>query len=256
MTENVTYEMAGLFYSRGEWIHPKRTISTYECILMLDGTAYIEENGKKYALQSGDLLLLEPDKPHSGYMPSSGKVSFLWAHFSGLYGATKLPKYTRPLCFDRLILLFRQLLHYANSPDYDKEAADLVMRLILTELEAEAKKKKEKSTSLYAGICEWCRTNSDRKITTADVAQHFGYNKDYLNRMFTKYGGCGLKEYISARRIEHIRSMLLSDITLKEIARRTGFDDYKDLLKFFRYHEGLTPTQFRNLYYNTHTNNK
>ena len=40
------------------------------------------------------------------------------------------------------------------------------------------------------------------------------------------------------------------------MAKAAGFDDYRAFLKFFRYHEGLTPTEFRNLYYNTHTNNK
>ena len=255
MTENAKYEMAGLFYSRDEWTHPERAIPTYEYIFMLEGNAYIEESGQKYELSTGDLLLLEPQKSHKGYRVSTGKVSFFWLHFSGIYGAPNLPKYIHPDCGNRLILLFRQLLHYANSPDYKGSPADLVTRLILSELETEFERKNAPTPSLYATVCEWCRTNSDRKLTASEVAARFGYNKDYLNRVFLKHGGLGLKEYINGMRTDHIRSLLLSDLTLKQIAQQTGFEDYKDFLKFFRYHEGITPTQFRNLYYNTHMNN-
>ena len=36
----------------------------------------------------------------------------------------------------------------------------------------------------------------------------------------------------------------------------SGFDDYKEFLKFFRYHEGLSPSSFRKLYFNTHLNKR
>ncbi len=257
MTDEIKYEMAGLFSSRGEWSHPCRLMSTYEYIFMTEGVAYIEEEGKQYTLKKGDLLLLEPEKQHEGFEISREKVSFFWIHFYGDVDLGRLPKYMSPECAPRLLVLFRQLLHYTNLPDYPRLAADCTTRLILTELETEFAKRENPTPSLYGRICEWCRTNSDRKLTAAEVAQHFGYNKDYLNRMFVKYGGRGLKEYISDRRIELIKAKLLSDgLTLKDIARRTGFEDYKDFLKYFRYHEGITPTEFRNLYYKTHLNNK
>lgn len=256
VTEDIKYDMAGYFSSRGEWKHPCRLMSTYEYIFMTEGEAYIEESGKQYILKAGDLLLLEPELQHDGFEVSRERVSFFWLHFYGDVEEGSLPKFIRPECAPRLLVLFRQLLHYGNSPDYPRLAADCTARLILTELETEFKKRQDPTPSLYEQICEWCRTNSDRKLTVAEVADKFGYNKDYLNRMFVKYGR-GLKEYINDRRMDNIKSALLSDVyTLKEIARRTGFDDYKDFLKFFRYHEGISPTEYRNLYYKTHTNNR
>lgn len=254
MLENVKYEMVGHFSSRGEWTHPTRTISSCEYVLMTEGKMFIEENGQRYKISKGELFRIDPDTEHGGYAKSPGDVSFFWLHFTGA-DTSRLPKHVRPDCAPRLTVLLRQLLHYANSPDYPRESADLVTRLILCELEVEFTKRESPTTSLYGQICEWCRINSDRRLTAAEVADRFGYNKDHLNRMFVKYGGTGLKEYINDRRTERIRALLLSDLSLKEIAESTGFEDYKDFLKFFRYHEGLTPTEFRNLYYNTHTNN-
>ena len=55
--------------------------------------------------------------------------------------------------------------------------------------------------------------------------------------------------------MQTIKQLLLStDLPLKEIARRCGFEDYACFLKFFSYHESLTPTQFRTAFYRQHTN--
>ena len=51
--------IAGLFYTDKDWIHPTTSIETYEIILVLNGTVYIEEDGKKYTLERNNLLLLE-----------------------------------------------------------------------------------------------------------------------------------------------------------------------------------------------------
>ena len=55
----------------------------------------------------------------------------------------------------------------------------------------------------------------------------------------------------------HIKRLLLeTEHTLAEVADMSGFTDYKLFLKFFRYHEGMTPTEFRKVYYSQHTNNR
>ena len=257
MNENVHYEMAGIFSSRGEWTHPRRRMSTYEYIFVTQGKAFIEEDGRQFVLRQGELLRLDPELEHFGFQPSLEPVSFIWMHFYGQIDPSRLPKHIKPDCAPRLTVLLHQLLHYANNKNYPKLAADCTVRIILTELCTEFGRLESPTPSLYGRICEWCRTNSDKKLTASEVANHFGYNKDYLNRMFVKFGGKGLKEYINDRRMDGIRSKLLSEgLTLKQIAEASGFEEYKDFLKFFRYHEGITPTEYRNLYYKTHTNNK
>ena len=50
--------------------------------------------------------------------------------------------------------------------------------------------------------------------------------------------------------------LLETEHTLAEVADLSGFTDYKLFLKFFKYHEGMTPTEFREVYYSQHTNNR
>jgi len=93
-------------------------------------------------------------------------------------------------------------------------------------------------------------------LTAAEVAGQFGYNEDYLTRIFRKKTGVGLKNWINKTRMDHLRTELLTtDAPLKTIAYNAGFSDYKAFLKYFTYHESITPTALREHFYHMHTNN-
>ena len=56
-------------------------------------------------------------------------------------------------------------------------------------------------------------------------------------------------------RMEHIKSLMLYDnLSLKVVSDRSGFTDYKYFLKFFKYHEKITPTEFYKQYAKIHIN--
>ncbi len=49
------------------WKHVQRVCGDYVLYLVNDGKMYISENGREYILERGDVLLLEPDKSHTGF---------------------------------------------------------------------------------------------------------------------------------------------------------------------------------------------
>jgi len=253
------YSFAGRFVTDDEWIHPIRTIDTYEALMVTQGEVHLQENGTPYCLHAGDLILLRPGVQHGGTQPSAGRTSFFWAHFAtDSFEKTYLqPGVHTPAEPDRLTSAFRCLLHMGNTPGYPLYAADAAMAVLIAEICASQALTGSGGSRLAQEIAEWIRINSEKKLTVQSVADQFKYHPDYLCTLMKRSFGRGLKEYINDRRMDTIRAKLLSDgLTLKEIARQTGFDDYKDFLKYFRYHEGITPTEFRNLYYKTHLNNK
>lgn len=46
-----SYDMIGEFHSSGKWIHPRRTIDSFEIILVIEGMLYIAEEKQKYTLK-------------------------------------------------------------------------------------------------------------------------------------------------------------------------------------------------------------
>ncbi len=253
MFESVKYVSSGKFISTGQWMHPDRTIDSYEIIFVIKGEVFINENGKEYHLKENDLLVLEPNTRHFGYKESNG-TSFYWMHWlcdDSFSPEVKSFNYTRPY---NLSILFTQLLNYSfeNAP---KEMLDCTARLILGE--AYLRKKDTEDMRIANTVADWIKSNSDLHVKVSDVSKNFGYNSDYVSRLFKKAYKKSLKEYIDEVKTEHIKNMLLNtSLTLNEIALSCGFEEYKYFLKFFKYHAKMTPTEFLNVYSGIHVNNK
>lgn len=251
----VIFEYGGRFTSRGNWIHPERIIDTYEWIVMTEGEAYIEEDGNVYELSEGSVLLLEPHKKHRGIRVSCNRVSFYWIHFK----AQNFPSVAK--CFSlqnrfEVYLLCRQILHYRERRE-PKSVCGNLLSVLLHEMEWQSSSDPDPNSALVSRVREWIRINIDQNPDAVDVAQYFGYHADYLSRVFRRFYGHGLKAEIDACKCREIKRLLMeSDLTLYEISKRVGISDYKLFLKFFKYHEGMTPTEFRNLYPSFHTNNR
>ena len=254
MLQTIQYENGGLFVSEGNWIHPTRRIDTTEIIVVKNGQFDLKEDETIYKLKKGDVLQLTRGLLHGGTATCSEPISFFWFHFRGNLPEQFLEKHFALSDDYAVDVLCRQLLHYANTPDYPSEAADCMIRLLLLELRVQANVPSEGSR-LLSEVCAWIRAHDTRPVTAAEIASRFGYNEDYLSRLFRARFRCGLKQYIVRSRLQRIKTYLLSsDYTLQQIAEMTGFSDYKAFLKFFAYHEGSAPTAYRALYRNTHVN--
>jgi len=251
MFEEIRYISCGKFVSNGEWIHPKRVIDSFEIIFVVKGNVYINENDTEYTLGQNDILILEPDVNHFGYKESSN-TEFFWLHFSGKLDISpneKLRKTENPYAIS---LYFRQLLKDRTSQKLP-EGMDYLTRLILIELYSNSTK--PDVSHVAESVAAWIKANCHTAITEMQVASHFGYNVDYLNRMFKTYFFKTIKQHINDKKMEYIKNLMLcNDLALKEIATRSGFSEYKYFLKFFKYHEKITPTEFYNQYAKIHIN--
>lgn len=257
MYEKIKYIHGGKFISRGNWKHPERVIDSTEIIIVTKGTVYIAVDGREYVLTAGDVIRLDSGVRHGGTRMSTDEVSFYWIHFVGAEQNELPPVYFRPESTVQAEVICRQLLHYANTEGYPRESADCLLRVLIMELTSENLRSGAGSHRLCATVKEWVRLNCDLPIKVSDVAEQFNYNEDYLNRVFRQFHPEGLKAYIDQMKMQNIKKDLITEsMSLREIAQRYSFSDYKYFLKYFKYHEGISPTKYRQMYYNIHTNNK
>jgi len=146
------------------------------------------------------------------------------------------------------VTLFENLLYFANTPEYLSDAANYAARLLLVELYVRNSVSESGSPALVSDICSYVKAHAGENIMVRDVAAEFSISEGHITRLFNKYYSMGLKNYIDLIRMEHIKKLLASeDIPLKDIAVRSGFDDYDAFLKFFKYRENISPSRFREL---------
>ena len=247
----IKFSNMGHFIGGERWRHPEISVPTYEIIFVTAGEVYIEEEGRFYLLTEGDMLCLRPNITHRGYKETDN-TRFYWLHFwADNYDEIGVYRY-RAEDAHNCRLFFRQLNHLAQSKSNDS-LIECKLAAFLLEVSGEQSRK----SKLFSDASEHVRINIATAPTVQSVAETFGYNADHLSRVFVKNCGIPLKAYIDRERNAYIKHLLLStNMTVREIADAASFDSDNALIKFFKYNNATTPTEFRNRYHASHTNNK
>lgn len=247
MEISVKYAVAGKTTAPAGWSHPSSSTETHELLYCTSGVLYIGLGFERFAVKAGESCILPAGTRRYGYRESTTQTEFYWAHFSGELGT--LPLHSTPNA-ERTVRLFDDLIMYSRTPDYDEDACTCALKLVLYEIARVGAVSEDAPYAKMFSICEWIGQNSMRQIRVSDVAEHFGYNEDYITRLFRVHYKGGVKAYIDMVRLKKIRELLLcTDMKIKDIAEMCGFDDTKSFQKFFKYHEGMSAVSFRELYF-------
>lgn len=92
------------------------------------------------------------------------------------------------------------------------------------------------------------RVESDfpRTRNVQDYATALGYSPKKLNQITQQVLSKNAKLFVDERVILEIKRLLIhTDLSIKEIADQTGFDEPTNLIKFFKRYTGQTPLAFR-----------
>ena len=83
-------------------------------------------------------------------------------------------------------------------------------------------------------------------LTLAGAAAHAGVTASYLSALFRKELGCTFTQYVTARRLELARRLLLTtSLRPGQAAREAGFRDERHFSALFKKAYGCTPGRFR-----------
>lgn len=250
---------SGNLISRSGFIHQRRTMDCWVLIYVLTGKLDIATAGNEYMVSGGEWIFLKSGCEHYGISPSDGELSYLWVHFKPQLpfienaslkpdGSYILPEYGKASS-QRVSILFRQLVNYSRRELYSGKITRCALELLLMEITQEYLDSQEKRNSLpplIADITEWIHINCHRQMSVKDIAEEFHYNPEYLSALFKKETGHTLIYCVNKTRID-ISKTLLSDrnVSIKEAAFSSGFNDEKYYMKMFRRFEGMTPMQYK-----------
>ncbi len=87
---------------------------------------------------------------------------------------------------------------------------------------------------------------ADPTLSATTLSHRFGINATYLSHIFRDGTGMKLVDYIHSIRIEHIKHLLTgTDMSLVDIATKTGYYDRYSMSRVFRRYVGVTPSDYR-----------
>lgn len=290
----IEYCTSGKFYcNEGGAVHPSRNLNTFVLLFGLSGEYRIWQDGTEYALLPGTFLILLAGHDHHGTSPCAPGLSHYWCHFAmpdsyelmseteaeetiqGLrttqstYNFTGLnrpkrlilPEYGRVSSTEKYRLLFHSLIDRSRSMHtYRTSLCDSIIFQLLCELSGDFISTNEdigaqNRKALTEKAVEFIRTHATEISDVSTVAEHFGYNAEYLTTLLKKSTGLSIVEHINRSKIEEAKKLLLSsDLTISEIAPICGFNDVKYFSKLFHRLTETTPREYRNAYCRLHTN--
>ena len=102
------------------------------------------------------------------------------------------------------------------------------------------------NTNVSDIIIKYIHKNYNKKITNKELASLVNYHEMYINNIMQKSTGMTAHQYLIKVRIRKAVHLLrFTNMSINEIAAKTGFQNAMYFSNCFKKHKGVSPTQFR-----------
>lgn len=104
----------------------------------------------------------------------------------------------------------------------------------------------EDEANISTQLINYINNNIESDLSLDECAMKFNYNPNYLSRMFKKNFNKTFTEYVTEKKLERCKDMLLTtDISVNEIAFLMGYNSSQNFIRVFKKYMLMTPGQFR-----------
>jgi two-component system, response regulator YesN len=119
---------------------------------------------------------------------------------------------------------------------------------VTTNLETDSvdKKSPPQSNSMVDSVIEYIGEHLEDKLTLQQLADYVYLHPQYLSRLFKQEKGITITEFITMKRIEKSKSLLIStQESITDISEKCGFTDLNYFSRVFSKIEGVSPKKYR-----------
>lgn len=115
--------------------------------------------------------------------------------------------------------------------------------------------KKSNIISIHIRKCiDYIYEHLHEKITVEQTAEYLKIDKSYLSKLFMKENGISFRQFIINARVQVAKNMLLySDYSYADVSASLGFSSQSAFISTFKKSVGMTPKQYREMYYGQST---
>ncbi|MBU5444158.1 AraC family transcriptional regulator [Paenibacillus sp. MSJ-34] len=263
-----------LYLNREAENYPVHWHTAAEIIMPLENRYTVIVNDTTYVLEPGDILILPPGELHEIVAPEDGKRIILQFDFSLLYhlkGFDSAFHLLRPSCLiagkrhQELSRSLQQLLldlkdeYFGNSLLKEPAAYALLIQFFVligrNVINGEARSHKTKGPKYHKNIdkflkvCNYMNEHCTEDIQVEELAELAGFSKFHFTRLFKEFIGMSYYDYLNQHRIMHAERLLIDpNISVTEVAMRSGFGSLATFNRVFKAYKKCTPTQYKPLY--------
>ena len=238
-----------------------------EILYLRNGSMQVICEDNVYNPQAGDIIFINPSELHSGRTLEQGVEYYCFIIDPGFFMSLHLDtcdkqiiniansreKINNLIRDEKVRHLLDQILAEQNT---QQESYNLFIKGYLTLLMSEAcrryknsEQKAAESDNTISKILHYINENYAKKLTSSDLAAHFGYSLSYFCKYFRDAVGETPVNYINAVRINKAYDLLLhTDMTATEIGYQVGYSGLNYFSRQFKNRLHYSPQEIRKMY--------
>lgn len=239
-----------------DWEHG-RALNEYQLVFIPEGSGIFETKKQKTQIRGDNIILLRPGLWHR-YRPRP-EVGWreYWVGFSGPAYERILASHSFP---DRTVYRLRDSVRIhenfealiacaqENGPALQQTIAALTL-LLLSRLYSTTLTHPlaaSESSKMVIRAREMMSAVEMRDLSLEEIARRLGTSYSNFRRTFREHTGVGPHRYRLHLKLSHARELLLNtELSIKEIAFQSGFEEEQYFCRFFKKAMGKTPGSYR-----------
>ncbi|MEV4657022.1 AraC family transcriptional regulator [Micromonospora sp. NPDC049301] len=231
--------------------YPRHTHDVWTLLIVDDGAVRFDLDRHRHGVLRTSVTLLPPHVPHDGRSatPHGFRKRVLYLDTSTLGAELTGRAVDRPSLADPQLRQRIHHLHQVLAQRGDMLEADSRLTFILERLRRQLGERIPTSIEPAArGLAVRLRELLDARtvegVTLREAAELLHAHPTHLVRTFTHVHGLPPHSYLTGRRVELARRLLLEGQRPAEVAAAAGFFDQAHLTRHFRRHLGVSPARY------------
>lgn len=256
--EPFTFDTVGNRWLQERVVRPKG-YPLYHYLQTEKGRGRIEIQGKTYVLNEKEGVLIAPFISHS-YVRETEKWFTLFATVTGTMESSIANMLgNRPVIFvgkeqgEKIEQEISAVVRKCEDQPLDAKSLSVDCYGLLMNFADGMYGQEMAKDPLYqkyvAPVIKEIETNYAGKLTAAELSSRVYVTPQHLSRLFGRFLGCSVYEYLTSYRITRAKELLAlpGRMEVQNIANQVGFEDASHFTAMFRKTTGMTPMEFRAL---------
>lgn len=240
----------------------------FEMCLCVKNNYEVHVTNDVYVLNEGDILIIPPHTLHEVVNSQYG-IRFIYLlelnHFFKsqdfktieplLINGFLCNSETCPDIYDNVYKLLMEMntVYFTNS-NFWETTVYTKMYQVFTELSKHSENAlKEETPNLSQSInrinalLRYIDINYSEDISTEQAAEYTGFSKYHFLRLFKLQTGYTFHDYLTLKRMRVAEDLLLTDMSVTEIAFQTGFNTLPSFCRTFKKYTSYSPSEYKKL---------
>lgn len=220
------------------------------------GAGNLRYESRNYRVREGDTLLVLVPHNHRYWLEQNGRWEFFWISMNGeealrihraILAATGPVLNLKPETIERLAdCSLRLITGGADAPGSASALAyEAAMVLYDDVFGSHPVFSQEYRTMQH--VIDHINAHLEQPLPVEKLAEVSGLSRAHFSRVFAVSEGMPPAEFVLRKRLQRATKLLTqaADLSVKEVAIMSGFDDPNYFAKVFRRYFGASPTEFR-----------